>query len=423
MKRFLKFLLLSLVVAVFAFGMFKITKQYNLDVIHDEIDWSIYVKGCKDATGFTMDEDGNMYVSFKDSIRVVSIDGKDSLVFKDDSYEIHDFVYKDKNLYIATDNKIVSLNLETSEQQVIIKDIPNLGINKETKLFLKDDSLLFTIGSNTNSGIVENEVEAYDRPSITFTLTDANYGLDRTGVFKPYATSNTDGEKVDDNGRLGNATVMEYNLKQKQMSIFCHGVRNIEGIDINSKNEMFAIVGGMEDRGVRPVKDDCDYIYNIKESAWYGWPDFSGGDPITSPRFSDGKSKLSFVLKEHPNKTPTGPYYEHGTTSALKGLAIDDEGNHLNKDQIIFGDNKQHKVFALDGRKAIPIGTLDKSSYIEKIMVNKQGVFILDKGTGCVYKFSQKENGYIFNLDPIYWVFASGFLIAILFVVVYKKKK
>ena len=23
----------------------------------------------------------------------------------------------------------------------------------------------------------------------------------------------------------------------------------------------------------------------IKEKSWYGWPDFSGGDPVNSPRF------------------------------------------------------------------------------------------------------------------------------------------
>lgn len=39
MKRFIKFLVMSLVIVIVAFAIFKVTKQYNLDVIHDEIDW------------------------------------------------------------------------------------------------------------------------------------------------------------------------------------------------------------------------------------------------------------------------------------------------------------------------------------------------------------------------------------------------
>lgn len=423
MKRFIKFLVMSLVIVIVAFAIFKVTKQYNLDVIHDEIDWSIDLKGCKDATGFDMDKSGNLFISFKNNIRMISTDGKDTQVLKDSNLNILDFVCDDKNLYIATDNKIIRYNMETSESVDLVTNIPNNGINSKVKLLLGDECLYFAVGSSTNSGIVNKEGEPCDIPSISFVLEDANYGERGTGIYKPYGVRNIDGEKIDEKGRIGNGTLMKYDLKHKQTSIYSHGIRNIEGLDINSKNKIYAIVGGMEDEGARAVKDDTDYIYEINESAWYGWPDFSGGDPITSPRFTDGTNKLSFVLKQHPNKTPTGPLYEHNSVSSLKGLAIDDEGFHLNENQIIFGDNKQHKIFALDGRRAIPIGTLDEDSNIQKIMVNREGVFILDSGTGCIYKFEQKGDNNLFNLSPIYWIFASGFLITILLVIIVKYKK
>ena len=44
----------------------------------------------------------------------------------------------------------------------------------------------------------------------------------------------------------------------------------------------------MLDTTVRGIKNDRDYIYEINGDRWYGWPDYSGGDPITSPRFTDG---------------------------------------------------------------------------------------------------------------------------------------
>lgn len=422
MKRFLSFFLISLLIVILSFGIFKITKRYSLDVIHDEIDWSINVKGCKNSTGFDIDNKGNMFISFKDSIRMISSEGKDVQILKDDILDILDFVCDDKNLYIATDNRILEYSLDTKEYRTIINNIPNNGVNREVKLLLNDEKLLVCIGSNTNSGIVSSDGLAHDNPAISFTLSGVNYGDKKTSIYKPYGVPCIEGERVDDNGNIGNATIMEYDLKHNEISIYSHGIRNVEGIDINSKNEIYAIVGGMEDDGLRPVKDDCDYIYKINESAWYGWPDFSGGDPINSPRFSDGTNKLSFLIKDHPNKTPSAPLYEHSTVSSLRGLAIDYEGYHFNKDQIIFGDNKEHKIYALDRRKAVPIGTLDKSSNIEKILVDKQGVFILDSGTGCIYKFSQKGNNYLFNLSPVYWIFACTFLIILLFMIVYKSK-
>ena len=70
----------------------------------------------------------------------------------------------------------------------------------------------------------------------------------------------------------------------------------------NNNGNIVAIVGGMEDEGSRAVKDDKDYIYEIKENAWYGWPDYSGGDPINSPRFSDNENKLEAVISNPPTK-------------------------------------------------------------------------------------------------------------------------
>lgn len=423
MKRFLKFLISSLLIVILAFGLFKITKQYNLDIIHDEIDWSIDVKGCKKATGFDMDNNGNMFISFKNSIRMVSTEGKDSLLFEDETYEILDFVCGTNELYIATDNRVISYDIKSEEKKEILKDLPNKGINREIKLLLNKDNLYIAIGSNTNSGIVEGPKDEFDRPSISFTLRGINYGENKTGAFKPFGIISIEDEIVHDDGRIGNAVIMEYNIKNSNISIFSHGIRSVGGFDVNSKDEIFAIINGMEDKGIRPIKDDLDYIYKLSKSAWYGWPDYSGGDPVTSPRFSDGTNKISFILKDHPNRTPSAPYYEHLDVSSLKGFSIDRDGYYFKKNQIIFGDNKQHKIYALDGKIAVPIGTLDKSSYIEKIIINKKGIFILDSGTGCVYKFSQKEFGKVFNLDAVYWVFATVFLITILFVIMYKYRK
>ena len=82
---------------------------------------------------------------------------------------------------------------------------------------------------------------------------------------------------------MSNASILRYDLNSKEFITYATGIRNVEGLAVNSIGKLTAIVGGMEDNGVRSVKDDVDYIYDIKEKAWYGWPDFSGGDPMFQP--------------------------------------------------------------------------------------------------------------------------------------------
>ena len=71
----------------------------------------------------------------------------------------------------------------------------------------------------------------------------------------------------------------------------------------------------------------------------------SGGDPITSPRFSDGTNKLSYIIENHPTETPLPPRYQHNSLQSLKGLAIDYEGKCFPKDTVIFADNKENCIY------------------------------------------------------------------------------
>lgn len=45
----------------------------------------------------------------------------------------------------------------------------------------------------------------------------------------------------------------------------------------------------------------------MKQDKWYGWPDYSSGNPVTDPRFRSTRGpKLKFLMKEHP------PVKHHG---------------------------------------------------------------------------------------------------------------
>ncbi|MBU3108366.1 hypothetical protein [Clostridium gasigenes] len=422
MKKFVKFLIGSIIIVTVAFGIFKFTSKYNLDVIYQNIDWSINVKGYEGAKSFDYDEDGNLYIGFKDTIRIINNNGKDEVIIKENNFDIFDILCSDNRLFIATDNRVVEYNLKNNKSIDLIRDIPNTGMNKETKLLVKDNVLYLSIGTNTNSGIVNEKGGAYDKPGIELSLTGVNYGENKTGIFSPFAVNTEKGEKVKDN-KLGNGSIMAYDFESKKTSIYAHGLRNINGFDIDSDGKIKGIVGGMEDIGPRPIKDDKDYIYEFKKSAWYGWPDYSGGDPITSPRFTDGK-KVDFLIENHPTKTPSAPIYQHIDVKSLKGFAIDTTGEFFLKDTMVFADNKEGRLYALTNDGILnEIIDLGNKSNIEKIKFYNDSFYVLDSKLGCLYKLQPKNQDGVFNLPIEIWLFIISLLIVLLVCGIFKFNK
>lgn len=421
MKRFIKFLLVSIIVVTIAFGIFKVTNKYDLDILNKNIDWSISLKGCEGAKSFAFDEEGNLYLAFEDTIRVLNKDGNDELIIRESKFNILDILYYNKKLYIATDNRILEYNLDAKSYKELITDIPNNGMNKKVNLLLNNDKLYFSVGSNTNSGVVNSKGEAFDIATSPWILTGNNYGDGKTGAFSPYSVSNELGEKVESQ-KIGNAAILSYDIRTEEVKLYAHGIRNINGWDTDNEGKIKAIVGGMEDLPPRNIKDDKDYIYNLQEENWYGWPDYSGGDPITSPRFTDSV-RQEFLIKNHPDKNPSAPIYQDNDVSSLQGLAIDKDGICFEKNTIVFGNNKKGFIYALskDGvaRDLVDLG--DKSK-IEKIIFYKDSFYILDSKLGCLYNLEYNKAGKLFRLPKIFWIFSIVFIIVIIICVLIKNK-
>lgn len=423
MKRFLKFLVFSTLVVSISFGIYEINNKYTIDIINKNIGWSINNKGIKDAKSFDFDENGNLYIAFSDSLKIIKEDNKEETLIKKKDFNIYDMVIYKNEIILATGRDIVKYNYENDEILELIKDLPNLGENKYTKLLIEDDILYITIGTNTNSGILDKDSTDCDVPSFEWILSGENYGDNNTGAFVEYGIQNKSGEKVKE-GIISNGTILSYDFTSGKISTFATGIRNIEGLDFNNEGKIIAIVGGMEDKGSRAVKDDKDYIYEIKENAWYGWPDYSGGDSITSPKFSDGTNKLEPVISNPPTKTPYGPIYQHYNLSSLKGLAVDREGNILGQDVIVFADNKENYLYSLGKNNvANKIVDLGDNSKVEVIRCYKDGIYVLDSKVGVLYKLESTGNKTIFKLPIIIWGFIIVFIVALIIAEVLKYNK
>ncbi|NLZ35468.1 MAG: hypothetical protein GX889_11325, partial [Clostridiales bacterium] len=189
MKRFIKFLLAALIIVSISFGIYKFKNSYDFKIINKDINLSIKVKGLKDARSFDFDDEGNLYIAFEDTLKIINKNGNNDVIIRDSKFDILDILYYKNKLYIATDNRILEYDLTTNNYKELVINIPNQGMNKKVNLLLKDDKLYFAIGSNTNDGIVNKKGEAFEIPTNNWILVGDNYGEAKTGAFSPYSIS------------------------------------------------------------------------------------------------------------------------------------------------------------------------------------------------------------------------------------------
>ena len=211
--------------------------------------------------------------------------------------------------------------------------------------------------------------------------------------------------------------------KSKKYSLYACGLRNITGWDFDSKGQLIGIVGGMENVGVRPINRDFDYIYKIDKGKWYGWPDFSGGDPITSPRFK-GDKIVQPLIANPPNKIVAAPLYQFNNVGTMKYLAIDKEGQVLESDTKVFYDRKDNIIWGVsnDGISSRLLKLKDESK-IDGIRYSKGYIYILDSGIGCIYKLQSNNLNLGFNLPTSVWIFILVFTFILVCLLAAKFKK
>lgn len=396
MKKII-YILLCILLTLFGYIILKRYTYVNINNINVEkqgLRVMLAHKGLKGAVDFAQDENGNWYIAYDKSIQYISKDGRSFDILKNTSFNITSIDYYKGNLYLALGCEVMELNPRTGYQKVILNNLPNFGDYNKSYIKVQNDCLYITIGSSTNSGVcgsdngwIKDNPYGFDITPKDITLRGLNFGDEKTGAFVPYKTKNAKGQIIP--GHFpGNGTVMIYYLTDNFAQTYAWGIRNITGIDFTSTGKVIAAVGGMEDRGLRPVKGDTDYIYEIKKDTWYGWPDYSGGDPITSPKFKGKNGSISFILDNHVSTNPPAPTYQHSSVSTLQGLAVDRSGYIGDIDNIYFYDSSKNEIFTI-GKTVLPVPVakiMDESSKITGIKFSGNSLYFLDSNSGVLYK-------------------------------------
>lgn len=247
---------------------------------------------------------------------------------------------------------------------VILDNLPGPG-NYHTNMvaFGPDGKLYFSQGAMTNTGIVGLDAyelgwlrrlpHAHDIPGYDIILAGVNVETPNpltgkpgdtacTGAFAPFGTSTSPGQSIPAQVPC-TAAVMRCNPDGSDLELVAWGLRNAFGLGFLPDGRLLATDQGADDRGSRPVGNVPDLLFDVRRGAWYGWPDFVGGNPITDAQYTPTRGpKPAFVLaNDHALPPPEQPLLRFPPHVAAVKFDVAPAGNTPWSGQIfvaLFGD-------------------------------------------------------------------------------------
>jgi glucose/arabinose dehydrogenase len=140
-----------------------------------------------------------------------------------------------------------------------------------------------------------------------------------TGAFLPYGVPNGPYE-VRKGLVKASGSILRANLDGSNLELYAWGFRNPTYMRFDDENRLFVSNNGYEVRGSRPIANALDEFFFVSPGVWYGWPDYSGGEPVSSSKFKpEGGAQPELLIKQHPNPSPK-PYATFPANSGIMGF-------------------------------------------------------------------------------------------------------
>jgi len=208
-----------------------------------------------------------------------------SSVLIDNLHSPFGMAYSNGNLYVANTDSLVRFKYSLGATRVtyeptVLTELPGGPLNHHwTKsLVLDASSKNAYIGVGSNSNIAENGMEA----------------------------------------ELNRAAILRYNFASGQLNVFASGLRNPVGMAWHPKTgELWTVVNERDELGDQLVPD---YLTQVEEGGFYGWPLFYMGGNV------DTRGEAMGIAE---GRTPLEPDYALGAHTASLGL---DFYNHVHGD-------------------------------------------------------------------------------------------
>jgi glucose/arabinose dehydrogenase len=148
---------------------------------------------------------------------------------------------------------------------------------------------------------------------------------------------------------MANGAVLRMTAEGANLEAYAWGLRNPFGVMWGPDGRLYASDNGCDERGSRPIGNAPDHVFEIKHGAWYGWPDYVGGAPVTDRRFRPKHgAHPQFLMAEHPRvEKPLSVLPVHAGATKMDFSTSDDFGHRGQMFLALFGD-----VTPLTGRGA-----------------------------------------------------------------------
>lgn len=227
------------------------------------------------------------------------------------------------------------------ETQAIVDGLPSYGDHHTDGPAVSPDGwIYFGQGTASNSGVIgednanfgwlKRKPDFHDIPGADIELTGQNFttknlldpekkGKVETGAFVPFGTITSPGQVIPGQTKCSGA-ILRVRPDGTDLQLVAWGFRNPFGLAFAPDGNLFVTDNAFDDRGSRPVWGTADVLWRVQPDLWYGWPDFSAGEPVTLKKFKPpGQAQPQFLLAKHPN-APPAPVARFGVHSSADGL-------------------------------------------------------------------------------------------------------
>jgi glucose/arabinose dehydrogenase len=302
----------------------QVPQGYRVDIVATDLVYPTSVEFDRGGNMFIA-EGGYVYGDHAAPARIwrVSQDGEMKIIADQLNGPITDLLYFKDRLYISHKGKISAIDNDGAVKD-LVTDLPSYGDHFNNQLAAgPDGKIYFGQGVATNSGVVGvdnfvfgwlgknpavHDVPAHDikvkkKDFITLdpmVLTSKKEPpLVRTAPFQAFGR----GAKLETiKGAVkSNGTILRMDTDGSNLQVFAWGLRNPFGLAFTKDGNLYASDNGYDERGSRPIGNAPDCLWLIRENAWYGFPDFAGGIPVTDARFKPKSGPTpDFIMAEHP---------------------------------------------------------------------------------------------------------------------------
>ena len=256
-------------------------------------------------------------------------------------------VWHDNALYASVTDRVVRVDPSTWTISDIVTELPGRGDHQTNHPVVGVDGRLYWgQGCVTNMGVVGADNFGYewlakfpvhhDVPGGDVVLAGRNYAVPNvlgnplttveSGAFVPFGTQTKPAQRIPGSNKASGA-VLSCLPDGSDLRVVAWGLRNPYGIGFAPDGRLFVTEHGSDERGARWIVGDLDDFYEVRDGAWYGWPDFASGARLDDPRWGNGGTGREPVLAQFPDPDPPKPVASFETHAGANGFDFSaDEG-------------------------------------------------------------------------------------------------